>query len=50
MPSCDGLVQIMESSGEGDGVGHWSRNGVDVNIFLEKGAMERLLADELLWV
>jgi hypothetical protein len=50
MPSCDGLVQIMEAPGEGaGGEGHWSRNGVDVNLFLEKGGMERLLADELLW-
>jgi hypothetical protein len=48
MPSCDGLVQIMEAPG-GRGDGHWSRNGVDVNLFLEKEAMERLLEDELLW-
>ena len=48
MPSCDGLVQIMEAPGE-KGDGHWSRNGVDVSLFLEKGAMERLLGDEMLW-
>ena len=50
MPSCDGLVQIMEAPGDGgDRTGHWSRNGVDVNLFLEKDAMERLVRDELLW-
>ena len=50
MPSGDGLLQIMEAPGEKvGGEGHWSRNGVDVNMFLEKEAMERLLADKLLW-
>ncbi|KAG0652360.1 bahd hydroxycinnamoyl transferase HCT1 [Hyphodiscus hymeniophilus] len=49
MPSCDGLVQIMEAPGHRDGTGHWSRNGVDVNLFLEKDVMERLLEDGLLW-
>jgi hypothetical protein len=50
MPSCDGLVQIMEAPGEDRySKGHWSRNGVDVNLFLEKGSMERLLQDDLLW-
>lgn len=50
MPSCDGLLQIMEAPGEvGDANGHWSRNGVDVSLFLEEAVMERLLADELLW-
>lgn len=50
MPSCDGLLQIMEAPGDkGDGTGHWSRNGVDVNLFLEKGSMERLLGDDMLW-
>ena len=50
MPSCDGLVQIMETPGDStDKKGHWSRNGVDVNLFLEREAMERLLGDEQLW-
>jgi hypothetical protein len=57
MPSCDGLVQIMESPGDeqvspGDvreGRGHWSRNGVDINLSLEKEAMGRLLEDRKLW-
>ena len=50
MPSCDGLVQIMETLGKGEGgKEHWSKNGVDVNLFLEEGAMERLLGDEMLW-
>ncbi|CAG8949849.1 hypothetical protein HYFRA_00004176 [Hymenoscyphus fraxineus] len=48
MPSCDGLVDVLESLGERK-EGHWSRNGVDVSIYLEAKAMDRLLADESLW-
>jgi hypothetical protein len=48
MPFCDGLVDILEMIGD-VGEGHWSRNGVDVSVYLEAGAMERLLEDPLLW-
>ncbi|CAG8983188.1 hypothetical protein HYALB_00004015 [Hymenoscyphus albidus] len=48
MPSCDGLVDVLESLGERK-EGHWSRNGVDVSIYLEAKAMDRLLADKSLW-
>ncbi|KAH8685686.1 transferase family-domain-containing protein [Tricladium varicosporioides] len=47
MPSCDGLVDVLETLGEAKG--HWSSNGVDVSVFLEKNAMDRLLADPMLW-
>ncbi len=47
MPSCDGLVEIMEAQGEEKG--HWTANGVDVNLFLESEAMGRLLEDRHLW-
>ncbi|KAK0109218.1 hypothetical protein ONS96_003041 [Cadophora gregata f. sp. sojae] len=57
MPPLDGLVEIMEGppSGEvrgdagGSGSGSWIEEGVDVTVFLEGEAMERLLADERLW-
>lgn len=48
MPSCDGLVDVLESVGESK-AGHWSRNGVDVSIYLEAKAMDNLLADKSLW-
>ena len=47
MPYCDGLVEIMEANGEERG--HWTANGVDISVFLEEKAMERLLSDPLLW-
>ncbi|KAI9740814.1 MAG: hypothetical protein M1818_004419 [Claussenomyces sp. TS43310] len=43
----DGLLLVMEALGEKRG--HWSVNGVDVHLFLDKGAMERLIADPKLW-
>lgn len=43
----DGLVLIIEGLGEKKG--HWTANGVDVMVYLEKGAMERLLEDPGLW-
>ncbi|TVY14557.1 Hydroxycinnamoyltransferase 2 [Lachnellula arida] len=50
MPAIDGLVDVLETvGGKGDEGGHWSRNGVDVSVYLEEGAMERLLRDEGLW-
>ncbi|TVY42331.1 Anthranilate N-benzoyltransferase protein [Lachnellula occidentalis] len=50
MPAVDGLVDVVETMGEkGDKSGHWSRNGVDVSVYLEESAMERLLRDEALW-
>jgi hypothetical protein len=48
MPSCDGLVDILETLGDIKD-GHWSRNGVDVSVYLEAGAMSRLLEDPWLW-
>lgn len=52
LPHMDGLVEVMEAcprlAEEVEG-GHWTRNGVDVNVFLEESAMGRLLDDELLW-
>ena len=51
MPVIDGLVEVMEAPGKEktkDG-GSWFDDGVDVNVFLEAGAMERLLADNALW-
>ncbi|KAH6674433.1 transferase family-domain-containing protein [Halenospora varia] len=47
MPPCDGLVDVLETLGEAKG--HWSSNGVDVSVFLEKNAMDRLLVDSMLW-
>jgi len=47
MPVMDGLVEIMEAGG--DEKGHWTRNGVDVSIYLEAEAMKRLELDERIW-
>lgn len=47
MPPCDGLLEIMEAPGRlknADG-GGWVDDGVDVSLFLEASAMERLLDD-----
>ncbi|KAE8453945.1 hypothetical protein EG329_007721 [Mollisiaceae sp. DMI_Dod_QoI] len=55
MPACDGLVVVIESPNVGeenrkyDGKKSWIDNGVDVTIFLESEAMERLLNDPALW-
>jgi hypothetical protein len=51
MPSYDGIVEVMEAPGrerykEGQ---RWWSDGVDVSIYLEAKAMERLLMDEGLW-
>jgi hypothetical protein len=43
----DGLVLVIE--GLGGKKGHWTANGVDVMVYLEKRAMERLLEDPGLW-
>jgi hypothetical protein len=43
----DGLLLVMEALGEEKG--HWSANGVDINVYLEATAMERLLEDPSLW-
>jgi hypothetical protein len=44
MPALDGLVDVLGTMGEiGDAGGHWSRNGVDVSVYLEEDAMRRLL-------
>jgi hypothetical protein len=43
----DGLLLVMEALGEEKG--HWSVNGVDVNLYLEASAMQRLLKDSSLW-
>ena len=51
MPACDGLVEVMEAPGEDryrEG-GRWDGDGVDVSVYLEPGAMERLVRDETLW-
>ncbi|KUJ15894.1 uncharacterized protein LY89DRAFT_98212 [Mollisia scopiformis] len=48
MPACDGLVVVMEAPGKRERK-HWSEGGVDVTVFLESGAMERLLVDGKLW-
>ena len=51
MPSCDGLVEVMEAPGveKKRTGGSWIDDGVDVNVFLEETAMERLLVDKALW-
>ncbi|KAH8820850.1 transferase family-domain-containing protein [Xylogone sp. PMI_703] len=52
MPCMDGLVEIMEAgtSTQGNqGKRHWTADGVDVSVYLEDGAMKKLLSDELLW-
>jgi hypothetical protein len=46
MPSCDGLVEVMEAGDvrrEDGGRGDWISEGVDVSVYLEEKAMERLL-------
>ncbi|CZR60630.1 uncharacterized protein PAC_10526 [Phialocephala subalpina] len=47
MPACDGLVVVMEAPGEKKG--SWIKNGVDVTVFLEEGAMRRMMDDPALW-
>lgn len=51
MPPLDGLVEIMEAPGEAKGKegGGWIDDGIDVSLFLEAEAMDRLLADKKLW-
>jgi hypothetical protein len=51
MPSCDGLVEVMEAPGSEKRRigGSWIDDGVDVSAFLEEKAMERLLVDKVLW-
>ncbi|EPE27588.1 transferase family protein [Glarea lozoyensis ATCC 20868] len=49
MPVCDGLMEMHESIGDEIKNGHWSRNGVDVNVYLETETMSRLLEDPWLW-
>jgi hypothetical protein len=49
MPPLDGLVDVLETVGERSEGGHWSKNGVDVSVYLEEKAMERLLKDKELW-
>ncbi|KAK7707743.1 hypothetical protein SLS57_009258 [Botryosphaeria dothidea] len=47
MPRMDGLVQLMEAPpvvGQ-QASGHWADDGVDVQLYLEVGTMERLLRD-----
>lgn len=49
-PPLDGLVVVTEAGGEkGDAGAHWTRNGVDFNVYLEEGTMGRLLLDKDLW-
>lgn len=57
MPSCDGIVEIMEAAPTGADAGvqhdskkqkHWSDDGVDVSVCLEQEAMKRLVQDPLL--
>lgn len=43
----DGLLLVMEALGGEKG--HWTANGVDVNVFLEKEVMEKMLQDPMLW-
>jgi hypothetical protein len=52
MPSCDGLVEVMEAGGVRSvdgGRQDWIGEGVDVSVYLEEKAMERLLEDRKLW-
>jgi hypothetical protein len=44
----DGLVLVIEGLGEEKG-GHWTQNGADVVIYLQKDVMERLESDPGLW-
>lgn len=47
MPYMDGLVEVMEAPGAKGG--SWIENGVDVSVYLEEKAMERLEVDGKLW-
>jgi hypothetical protein len=52
MPSCDGLVEVMEAGDvreEGGGRADWISEGADVSVYLEAEAMKRLLLDGDLW-
>jgi Transferase family len=52
MPSCDGLVEVMEAGDvrrEDGGRADWISEGVDVSVYLEQGAMQKLLEDRGLW-
>jgi hypothetical protein len=52
MPSCDGLVEVMEAGDVRNvdgGRKDWISEGVDVSVYLEEKAMERLLGDRKLW-
>jgi hypothetical protein len=51
MPALDGLVEVMEAPGveKKRKGGSWIDDGVDVSVFLEEKAMERLLVDNGLW-
>jgi hypothetical protein len=52
MPSCDGLVEVMEAGDvrrEDGGRGDWISEGVDVSVYLEAEAMKRFLLDGDLW-
>ncbi|KAG4436303.1 hypothetical protein IFR05_008197 [Cadophora sp. M221] len=57
MPLLDGLVEIMEAprdqdqekSGIDGGSVSWIDDGVDVSVFLEASAIERLLGNQRLW-
>ncbi|KAL4965939.1 transferase family-domain-containing protein [Aspergillus stella-maris] len=51
MPELDGLLCLMEGRPHGAAKGrHWCDYGVDVQLSLEKGALERLKVDERLWM
>lgn len=53
MPSCDGLLQIMEAGSTksiGEKTGHWCEEGVDVCVYLERGAMDNLLRLRESWI
>lgn len=50
MSFMDGIVNVVEARGPlGGEKGHWSKNGVDVHVYLEKEAMGRLVRDGELW-
>ncbi|KAE9378356.1 hypothetical protein N431DRAFT_435484 [Stipitochalara longipes BDJ] len=52
MPSCDGLVEVMEAGDvrrQDGGRADWISEGVDVSVYLESRAMQRLLVDRRLW-
>jgi hypothetical protein len=52
MPSCDGLVEVMESGDvrrEGGERADWISEGADISVYLEAEAMKRLLLDGDLW-